>query len=478
MIDSPGVLKDKNSLAQKATLNTLSSSKIKSHTSHLISHQNVNNNTPNRRLQANKVESSTKKKPLNQLSKLANASSSNQGTPPTSRIQLPSSLKTSSTSKSGFGINPICNGNDYTEVMLKKSQFGYTGPGYIVEFDCDPKQLRGLRVEKGLWKVSTRQSKNTDAILGIAMCYVRIDEPEKATPLKQLTNYDFSYKPQNDMTCSIRKNLMSNFSSDDMNLESKKAKKCLRWADNLEIIQERQGLTPDRNLIDTSDEPKNDSIVNSFSPQPKRKLRKSLSMSDINHLAASIDSYDNCSDSSNPDVKIEIETNKENLNLTYDKDLKKNSPIQVSKVIHYVVHVSPNKIANSSFLETQNNFLQPYSNFPLISPVKNSLNSTQTLSVNDQVQLPTIIEPQDPKINEELDWDKKLNSFYEEFCKNFTDESCESQSGTVLNSSFLKFINDQNRLNILLSFDKLEQKIRECKMEIFRATYNNTNQNN
>lgn len=251
----------------------------------------------------------------------------------------------------------------------------------------------------------------------------------------------------------------------------KKPKKCLRWAENLERIEEKsQNISP--NMEDLHDDKSEITSSKKFG----KKLRKSLSMSDINEIIAEIEKNDETLeevDISKTTIN-ELQPNKENLNITYDKEEQKSNQ-QVSQVIHYVVHLSPTKVTNSSFLDPpiSTNILQPNLNFPALSPVKD-LNETQTLSKNTS---DFVIQEVKSINSENEDFEKKLDKFVDVFKNFFSEKNAELEQNEqfVLKQEYKKSINDQNRLNILLKFDQMEQMIRQFKMDIFKKTYNPTN---
>lgn len=41
-------------------------------------------------------------------------------------------------------------------MISRKAELGYSGSGYIVEFNCDPKYLRGIIIGKGFWRCVTQ----------------------------------------------------------------------------------------------------------------------------------------------------------------------------------------------------------------------------------------------------------------------------------------------------------------------------------
>lgn len=201
-------------------------------------------------------------------------------------------------------------------------------------------------------------------------------------------------------------------------------------------------------------------------------------MSDINEIIAEIEKEDETLEEVDVSKAMinDLLPNKENLNITYDKDKEEQkSSQQVSQVIHYVVHLSPTKMSNSSFLDLpiSANILPPSLNIPMLSPVKD-LDETQTLSTN------SIDFPKQDVMNiscENEDFEKKLDQFVDYFKDFFSEKNAELEQNEqfFLKQDFKNSINDQNRLNILLKFDLMEQMIRQFKMDIFKKTYNTTN---
>lgn len=238
--------------------------------------------------------------------------------------------------------NPIANGKDYSAQMARKAELGYSGAGYIVEWDCDEKELKYSHVSKGLWKITTSKatpSKTSKFFLGVNQQFAtRLDvekQPEPATvvtPAKSIfQNIDFECLNSHKSTTSILKNESSNkFNSslsrnlnlgDDylnnsmaqsLDLETSlnhknPAKKSLRWADleKLGSLEEKYSPAPLTSNVDTDilspyrrtplkcrpldmncltgSLQSNTSNPNSGEKSNKR-LRRSLSMNDINDI--------------------------------------------------------------------------------------------------------------------------------------------------------------------------------------------------
>lgn len=144
-------------------------------------------------------------------------------------------------------VNPVWNGVDYSHMIAQKAQLGYTGPGYIVEFDCNEKYLKGLLIRKGLWKVTTSENKARDSTLsylGPPIFLSRVDvEGERNTPSRNnLTKFDFNWRQRFNTVAKSSDIASGNSTTHSLNLETKshqKVKKQIRWAiDPLESITE------------------------------------------------------------------------------------------------------------------------------------------------------------------------------------------------------------------------------------------------
>ncbi|RNA27758.1 hypothetical protein BpHYR1_048294 [Brachionus plicatilis] len=110
MSDTPNLLKEKNlHPSTRFLLGNSSNSKIKG--CHLASNHNLSNHTPvNSRTKLNlgssKIDSS-KKKNFPNFTKIPALNSTNNITPTSSKLQSNLKIKTDSSTKNSFGINPI-----------------------------------------------------------------------------------------------------------------------------------------------------------------------------------------------------------------------------------------------------------------------------------------------------------------------------------------------------------------------------------
>lgn len=247
--------------------------------------------------------------------------------------------------------NPIVNGTDYSNIMARKAELGYTGVGYVVEYDCEDKDLKNINVSKGLWKITTIYNNNTpsklQALMGkiVNQISTRLDEPSthsrKGTPGKSIFhNIGYDWNPCK--TTGILKNepparpkdlerdYHENSTAQMLDLETSynlKSKKSLRWADILEkqyspaLINGESytspylnSLTPkqiksiDMNLLTGSlncDANGSGGITKNRNSDTKKKMRRSLSMNDINNIIIGNDDDDVEEDDSKIDVSID-----------------------------------------------------------------------------------------------------------------------------------------------------------------------------
>jgi len=189
-------------------------------------------------------------------------------------------------------LNPVVNGVDYSDVIGRKQELGYSGPGYIVEWSCDPKYLKGIFATKGFWRVNTRKDYKPEEScfdLGPAIFLQRLDQdPNKETPSKSFNNYHFSWRPT--QISSTEKSYIN--ATNSLNLETHpKIKKSLKWAMDLESV---------------ADYDVNATPTNEIKP---KKLRKSFSHSDmmsIINLSHEIDNQSGKGDSVNHNALYEI----------------------------------------------------------------------------------------------------------------------------------------------------------------------------
>jgi hypothetical protein len=98
----------------------------------------LNNLLLKRKSTLHSTNTSSSKKSLNTALSSCNSASStqSQSKTPATRTAMTSrfaKVVESSAEKSSFypfDLNPVCKGRDYSEIMLKKTEFGYSGPGY------------------------------------------------------------------------------------------------------------------------------------------------------------------------------------------------------------------------------------------------------------------------------------------------------------------------------------------------------------
>lgn len=304
------------------------------HGSHAASHQNDKLSTPlNRKTytafgSSAKQDSTSKENSARKLmaSRAINSNRHPINTTPVNRNYTPS--VTNSISKDSNHQNSIVNGVDYSAMMARKAELGYTGPGYIVEFTCDEKELKNYHVQKGLWKIttiSTTPNKNTKIhIMGAPLFATRLDveqaAPAKTTPGKSIFhNIDFDWNPLKSTTGILKddskmaRNLnydeyVNNSTAQGLDLETSldhkyRTKKSLRWADILEEkyspalgINSPYNVTPkNTKIIDMG--ALTGSLITSNSSDSKKpgtepKIRRSLSMNDINDIIIAQDEID------------------------------------------------------------------------------------------------------------------------------------------------------------------------------------------
>lgn len=227
--------------------------------------------------------------------------------------------------------NPIINGKDYSAIMARKKELGYAGAGYVVEYDCSDEDLRNIHVTKGLWKITTGATPNKNSMafkMGAPQFATRLDVETSApvtTPGKSVFhNIDFNWNVttktngilKHDNHVSRQLNLgeeyLNNSTAQSLDLETSLnqknlPKKSIRWA---EILEEKCGLdkieekyrspasiisrnspyqlTPKHNkqinvnLLTGSLNNKHSS--SGKKEEPTKRLRRSLSMNDINDI--------------------------------------------------------------------------------------------------------------------------------------------------------------------------------------------------
>jgi hypothetical protein len=235
------------------------------------------------------------------------------------------------------------NGVDYSETCAKKAEFGYGGPGYIAEYTCHEKYLKGLIVKKGLWKVNSILDYKPDPALvdfGPITFLTRIDM-EKKTPLK-LTHFDPNFLDQFNVPKSNSQEHLNATSRKMLHLHKVKKPYGVRFADFVEKIDPpKSGLyssnsSPQINqqshdYLNLSNDPYNNenSLQLNYSSEknPKSSLRKSLSMGDINKLAL-IESDSESSiitDKSLQDHQFMTSSETNIINVTYDKESSSSS---------------------------------------------------------------------------------------------------------------------------------------------------------
>jgi hypothetical protein len=254
-------------------------------------------------------------------------------------------------------INPIHNGIDYSSIMAKKTEFGYGGPGFIVEFNCEPKYLKNLTIKKGLWKLTQADYKPESDPLGLGpmQTLIRIDDnssiastnSNKATPNKYFTDLNKQHlffntvAKSNDIFLSNR-HLTTSLSDDNLkNInrlslnDHRKPNKRLHWADNLESIEERNNVNSPLSITNTP--LKQDRLISTNITTPssidskghinfntplsnsKSTMRRSFSHGDIHCMILDYEEDDN------RHVKL--------LNETFDKDNEISSTTSVRSTL-------------------------------------------------------------------------------------------------------------------------------------------------
>lgn len=276
-------------------------------------------------------DNSARKRPL-----ISGHRTTNTITTPLNRNYYASNSNSSAKAKqSPCHQNPIVNGKDYSAIMAKKKELGYTGTGYVVEYDCSIEDLKTIHVGKGLWKITTASTPNKNSMafqMGAPQFASRLDVEASApanTPGKSVFhNIDLNWNMptktngilKNDHHPSRRLNLgddyLNNSTAQSLDLETSLnqrnlPKKSLRWA---EILEEKCGLdkieekfySPAISSSPYHLTPKNIKQINmnlltgslttnnssDSKKGPVKGLRRSLSMNDINDIIITQDEDD------------------------------------------------------------------------------------------------------------------------------------------------------------------------------------------
>lgn len=281
------------------------------HSSHSTSHQNEKMNTPINRNIRPAFGSSTKE---NSNKKLIQKNSS-LSTPLNNRSLASTYLNSNSKARqspANFVQNSIVNGVDYSAIMERKAELGYSGPGYVVEYDCEDQDLKSVHVNRGLWKITTgayTPNKNNlmQSKLGVPQYCTRLDVESSAlkSPGKPIYGMDIFLNPikntnsilRNESKTMRKLNLCENLMGQPLNqtIDIEVPKKKLRWADILEekksptsFILSPYNLTPhhirNTNATLLTASKSSDNIAGNDTDKPMNKMRRSLSMNDINNI--------------------------------------------------------------------------------------------------------------------------------------------------------------------------------------------------
>ena len=389
-------LKENQDSAQKSAV----PANVKAGSSHHASHVNVHNNVTTPKTQAiNKalafgsstkkevtVNSSATKKPSNahveakkSIATLFNAAPQGKSTPSTRATSTTANGRANAPADNTFGpykfdVNPIWNGTDYTEQMLKKAQYGSTGPGYIVEFKCDPKWFRGFFVPKGLYRVLTDDKNNFNELIGPFLRIQRIDVSDEKTPMRTnvLPRYDFSVQVPANLTASASKtpysmlntsrsaeSLFPNCSSGSATTSTSTtttAKKTVRLqinATEMERITEQssacssQATTPHHST--TTITPHRPSGPTPAAASERSNMRRSYSCSDMSHVV--IKGCGGGDESLSSKTCSSFLAVTKIMNETYDKAAAASPNFLNIYAQSIVLNVSPKNIVNSSFID-------------------------------------------------------------------------------------------------------------------------------
>lgn len=354
-------------------------------------------------------------------------------------------------------LNPIINGIDYSDMIARKQELGYTGPGYIISFDCDPKYLVGINVSKGFWKLHSYKTENANnkfKDLGPTTWLTRADTENKTPSKCNLVNFDFQYNPVSITPGNLR--TMPSESSDlepyAHNSETKKPKKHLTWLDvekkqNLESIVESSSSTPQNDITLMSPNLSSSVYKSSIVREKNRKsLRRSYSHNDLKNIILAQEDEENYDNQVFYDNNVNL--NLQDFSVRLNETLELSVP-QSSRKINISASQFTSQVKNEAVpiydLNTSNDSLM---NGPMSSSLSQSLDS---LKINEVSYL-----SEDYKFTNPDKIASALQALID-----------HSEVSALMNGSITKIVaNDCNSYmhlsNKLNELNKVSAKLKEC----------------